>query len=503
MIEPRANETTLRSTPVGTRIPGSMHSITCSIPTIADIIGYEEKKPETMRAIQSGYPRFVRHALIRRMTTDFGNRHALGDREIFLTPSRSLAEEALAFGRDPDGRLVAEEDCFAIHLANGSPAVGRIKAYMQHVGGGISSRQAEACLLARGLISDAEAEELADPETAETEVRTELGDLFGTTPERVVLASSGMNAFYAVFRAISDHQKTRGRTDWIQLGWLYVDTIEILRKLGGGDYHLLSDVLDLAQLERLLREKGGRIAGIVTELPTNPLIQTPDLLRLRELAIRYDIPLVADPTLASPYNIDVLPHCDVAVNSLTKYAANAGDVMMGAMVFNPASRWTAVVRETVDRWLVRPYSGDVRRLAVEMRVYRDVLDRINANALALTDWLERHPAVEAVFGSYSGESGENYRRLQRRPRSPGGVISMKAKGPVAEFYDRIDLPKGPSFGTVFTILCPFLYLAHYDLVSNEEGKMYLKNHGIDPELVRISVGVEDPEKIISAFARAL
>src|SRR5690606_40267910 len=97
-----------------------------------------------------------------------------------------------------------------------------------------------------------------------------------------------MNAFYAVFRAIQEAQAKRGRDLWVQLGWLYVDTIEILRKMTGGSDRCVAfrDVLDLGAVEALLREKGDRVAGIVTEIPTNPLIQTADLPRLRELTER-------------------------------------------------------------------------------------------------------------------------------------------------------------------------------------------------------------------------
>jgi cystathionine gamma-synthase len=298
-------------------------------------------------------------------------------------------------------------------------------------------------------------------------------------------------------------QKARGRQEWIQLGWLYVDTIEILRKLSGGEHHFLTDVLNLDALETLLRERGNKVAGIVTEVPTNPLLQTPDLDRLREITYRYQIPLVADPTLASPYNIDLLPHCDVAVNSLTKYAGNQGDVMQGAVVVNPASPWAPVLRETVPNRTIPPYAADLSRMAVEIRDYRSVVGTINANTMVLTDWLQRHPRVAKVFGAYSAESGQHYTRLQRRPHSPGGVVSIQLRGPVADFYDRVEIPKGPSFGTVFTLLCPFLYLAHYNLVSTEEGRAHLRSNGLDAELLRISVGVEEPDQIIAAFQKAL
>ncbi|HMW60551.1 MAG TPA: PLP-dependent transferase, partial [Leptospiraceae bacterium] len=72
-----------------------------------------------------------------------------------------------------------------------------------------------------------------------------------------------------------------------------------------------------------------------------------------------------------------------------------------------------------------------------------------------------------------------------------------------KFYDRITVAKGPSFGSVFTILCPFMYLAHYDLVQSEAGRRELASLHLDPDLVRVSVGIEPIEEIIAAFAEAL
>ena len=91
-----------------------------------------------------------------------------------------------------------------------------------------------------------------------------------------------MSAFHAAWRALSDLQAARGRTIWIQVGWLYLDTIAIVKEFAARpqDYVYLPDVQDLGALSRLLAERGDRVAGIVTEAPTNPLIQTADLAAL-------------------------------------------------------------------------------------------------------------------------------------------------------------------------------------------------------------------------------
>jgi cystathionine beta-lyase/cystathionine gamma-synthase len=54
-----------------------------------------------------------------------------------------------------------------------------------------------------------------------------------------------------------------------------------------------------------------------------------------------------------------------------------------------------------------------------------------------------------------------------------------------------------------TLICPFIYLAHYDLVTSERGRAELAASGIHPELLRLSIGCEPAEEIIAALAEAL
>src|SRR5690606_1685545 len=119
------------------------------------------------------------------------------------------------------------------------------------------------------------------------------------------LAPCGMNAFHATWRSLADLQASRGRTVWIQLGWLYLDTIEQLRRFSRvpADYISLRDATDLSAVAAAVRDAGARFAGIVTEAPTNPLVQTADFAALSELVRRHEGRLVIDPSLVSPLNV--------------------------------------------------------------------------------------------------------------------------------------------------------------------------------------------------------
>lgn len=78
-------------------------------------------------------------------------------------------------------------------------------------------------------------------------------------------------------------------------------------------------------------------------------------------------------------------------------------------------------------------------------------------------------------------------------------MTFDLAGDLAEFYDRARVVKGPSFGTGYTMMCPFLYLAHYDLVSTPQGRAHLQARGLNPELIRLSVGAEPVDEIIDAL----
>ena len=99
----------------------------------------------------------------------------------------------------------------------------------------------------------------------------------------------------------------------------------------------VNEVHNIDLLLSLFEEFGDQIAGVVTEFPTNPLLQAGDLEKVKELCIKQDALLVIDPTMVSPKNAKITSLADVVVNSLTKYAGWEGDVMMGSLAFPQSS----------------------------------------------------------------------------------------------------------------------------------------------------------------------
>jgi cystathionine gamma-synthase len=491
--------------PLGQRFPDSPHAVCVSLPTMADVIGYEEKDPAVVREMTSGYPRFFLPGFVRQLAAHIASDIGPDPRDILLLNSSRAAAELLNFIDEPSAKAEEDEGFTYVHFPQDPDTYKKAFTFLQHTGCGISSRQAEDVLFREGLISSIFPEETAPTDHPESTVRQNLSLIAGVSEGDILLCNSGMNAFYAAYLAACEIQRPRGRNIWVQLGWLYLDTREILEKFLGPDERLIRhlDVFDVDGLEILFRENRGRIAGIITEAPTNPLIQTPDLERIYSIAREEGALLIADPTISSPANVNLLPYADLLVNSLTKYAASSGDILSGAIFFNPDSLFYAELKELIPLLQEPPHLRDLQRLALEIPNYPYVITQINRNTNALANFLDGHPAINKLHWAYSPESRANYEKLARRPSAPGGLLTIDLNCPIAEFYDRIRIIKSPSFGTFFSMVCPFMYLAHYNLVSTQEGRRQLTQSDINPDLIRIAVGAEDTETLLVIFEEAL
>jgi len=491
--------------PLGQRIPASLHAVSCSLPTMDAVRGYERKDPAVTRHMTSGYPRFVVHPLLQELSAELVRQQRLAGHMLWLVSSAAMADRLAAQLGAAQVVRVADHGVHGIAHPLSPDLAARAKTFLQNVGGFLSSRAAEDELVRRGLRPAAELEELFAGD-APTEVRRYLRPAFpGVAAEHLLLANCGMNAVDAAFRAITELQAAHGRTVWIQLGWLYLDTIAILQKFTRtpGDYVHVRDVFDLAGLEKIFAAHAGRVAGIVAELPTNPLIQTPDVAAIAALARQHGARVVLDPSIASAFNLEVLPHADVVVTSLTKYAASDGDLTAGLVVVNPAVPEAALLRRLVAEKIEPAYPRDLARLAVEIARAPAVLARIHASVPKVAAFLASHPAVRDVFWALHPASRKNYLQIARAPGATGGMITFTLRGSLDQFYDRLRLPKGPSFGMTTTLICPFMYLAHFDLVSTGTGRAELTASGLDPDLLRLSIGTEPVDDIIATLAEAL
>lgn len=486
--------------PLGTRIPDRLHAVSCSLPTMRDVIGYEEKDAAIVAHMSSGYPRFVVHPLLSAIERTWRERFALGTDALWMVSSHRMAERLIAHLAPAGAKGVADDGIHAVAHADSVELRKQARSFLQHTGGFLSSREAEDYAVRHGIVPHAEIEEVFSGDAA-TEVRRTCARLLGLDlPGNILLAPSGMNAFWAAFQAVGARQRARGRDVWLQVGWLYLDTAAILTKFTGGRIVRIFDVNDQAAIEAVFREYGARLAAVVTEVTTNPLMHTADVPWLAALARKHGAMMVVDPSISSMFNVDVLPHADIVLHSLTKYAAPDGDVIAGVVAIAPHCPDAAAVREAIVAELEPVYPRDLARLAQQIGEFDRLLPQLNASARLVIDHLAHRPrGVRRLCWSLQENSRANYLRLARGPERIGPVLSFEVDGDTAQFFDALPLAKGPSFGMRTTLLCPFVYLAHYDLISTPEGREVLSSAQLSPELLRMSVGSEPPEAIIAAL----
>ena len=476
---------------LGVTVPDSPHATVVCLPTLADVESYERKEERVWKLLRAGYPRFVRNALVTRAAQEAARR--LGRTGELFPLSTEASARRLAEHVGAALTSVDRVGDWCLATTSAGEAALRLAKMVQHTGTLISSRQAEAWLA--GASS-------ADGAAALASIRTTLSPfLAGVKPADILVTASGMNAVDAGIAAVDAVQRPRGRSAWIQLGWLYVDSTRLFEKARAAQHHFVSDVRDLAAVERLLAT--GDIAGVFTEVPNNPQLETADIPALRALCDKHGAKLLLDPSSVGLASVDALPFADIIVSSLTKYAGSEGDVMAGMIAIHP-TRADATELLAVARRRIEPlHALDLEVLAKQIGRMAEVTHHLSATAAEIARRLAAHPAVARVRTADQGPTAATYRRLLRPGAGAGALITLELRGDMRGVYDRLAVAKGPSFGLRYTLAAPFLWLAHFEEVTSEEGRAHIRAAGLDPDLLRISVGLEPLEEIWAAFEAAL
>jgi cystathionine gamma-synthase len=320
-----------------------------------------------------------------------------------------------------------------------------------------------------------------------------LADLEGA--EAALVTASGMGALSAMLLGIlkpGDHL-VAGRD-------LYGSTTALLREQAPrwGIQVSFTDPAEAAAVEAACTPA---TRAIFVEAISNPLLRLADLPGLARLARRRELALLVDSTFASPALLRPLEHGATLVHhSATKYLSGHGDVTAGVLA-GAAGPIGAARSQAVriglnlgpfDAWLTL---RGVRTLALRM-------ERHSTNALDLARFLAGRAEVRRVH--YPGLPDHPQHALAREllPAGSGGVLAFELRGgaaAVARFFGALRLGEfAPSFGDVTTTWSYPARTSHRPLSPEEQAKL-----GIDPGLVRLSVGIEDVDDLRDALATAL
>lgn len=253
--------------------------------------------------------------------------------------------------------------------------------------------------------------------------------------------------------------------------------------------------------EAFIRAMRPNTKVVYAETPTNPTMEITDLRATAEIAHSAGAIAIVDNTFASSYNqrpIDL--GYDLVIHSATKYLNGHADVTAGVIMGTQElidAAWSNLrifgpVLHPFEAWLLR---RGLMTYGLRMAVH-------NRNAMQVARFLESHPAVERVF--YPGLESHPQHEIAKRQMTGGfgGMFSFTVKGGYDAAYRAIGRTRvcilAVSVGGVETLITHPASMIHTHQTDEER-----ESAGINPSLLRLSVGVEESEDIIEDLDRAL
>jgi methionine-gamma-lyase len=285
------------------------------------------------------------------------------------------------------------------------------------------------------------------------------------------------------------------------------DEVIAASALYGGTYKLLRDVLSRFSVrlrpvapEALAKEIAERPARLcVFESPTNPTLRIVDVAQVADACRKAHAVSVIDSTFGPPVLQRPLElGADVVMHSATKYLNGHSDHLLGVLLgsrerIEPLRVLSRRLGSAVDPQAAYDLLRSLKTLPVRM-------ERHCANALRIATWLEAQPAVRRVY--YPGLASHPDHALARKQMSGfGGMVtfSLGEKERAFRFWDRQRLiARAASLGGTESISSLPILFSHTGY-SREE----LARAGVDEGMVRLSVGLEDPEDLLADLAQAL
>ncbi|MGA2127647.1 MAG: PLP-dependent aspartate aminotransferase family protein [Xanthobacteraceae bacterium] len=245
-----------------------------------------------------------------------------------------------------------------------------------------------------------------------------------------------------------------------------------------------------------------RTALIWLETPGTPLLGLADLAAIATIARRRRILTVVDNTFASPAVQRPFDHgIDLVVHSVTKYIGGHSDIIGGAVVVGDDPELAARLSflQNATGAILDPFSSFLGLRGIKTLPLR--IERHAANALAIATWLESHPKIERVI--YPGlPSHPQHALALRQMRNGGGMVSVFINGTEAQtvaVLERFELfALAESLGGIESLVGHPTTMSHGSVPPERRAAL-----GITPNLVRLSVGIEDAADLIDDLEQAL
>ena len=237
------------------------------------------------------------------------------------------------------------------------------------------------------------------------------------------------------------------------------------------------------------------------ETPTNPLLKITDLNAISKIAKKHQILFGVDSTFATPVFLRPFEFgADIVMHSTTKYISGHNQIIGGIIITNDEEIHERMkfVQKTIGA-VPSPFDCWLTLLGVKTLHLR--MHRHASNAQAVAEFLESHPQVEKI--TYPGlKSHPQYGVAKEQMDGFSGMISFELKGGIPAGTTVMNNVKlcslAESLGAVETMITHPATMTHVDVPAKERHA-----RGLSDGLVRISVGIEDPDDIIDDLKQAL
>jgi len=237
------------------------------------------------------------------------------------------------------------------------------------------------------------------------------------------------------------------------------------------------------------------------ETPTNPLLKITDLNAISKIAKKHQILFGVDSTFATPVFLRPFEFgADIVMHSTTKYISGHNQLIGGIIITNDEEIHERMkfVQKTIGA-IPSPFDCWLTLIGVKTLHLR--MERHASNAQAVAEFLESHPQVEKI--TYPGlKSHPQYGVAKEQMDGFSGMISFELKGGIPAGTTVMNNVKlcslAESLGAVETMITHPATMTHVDVPAKERHA-----RGLSDGLVRISVGIEDPDDIIDDLKQAL
>ncbi|RHY26958.1 hypothetical protein DYB32_007142 [Aphanomyces invadans] len=430
------------SVPLGGALPDDVHAVSVSMPEWRHVELYEQGCPELHASLRSGYPRFVYHAYVKAVNEWCWEKYVNDPTKVvYVLPTYAVAKRCEAF-------LLATFSgplpLIPLNIAGAVAIVVPVNAVRSFKSFWQHSGEILSSRMALHILQYKDNGDVAGhPHKSMdgTNVHARLRDRVASMYPHITPRDVFLYpcGMAAIFAAFRVVQKLKSTQGRVVL--FGFPYLDTLKMMRRVEWSC-GNVLfypNGTSADMDEVDKLDSMAAIFTEFPTNPLLQSADLKRLADIAHRHNTVLVVDDTIGS-YN----------------------------------------VQDVCER-----------------------IHRVNSSASAIASRFATHPQVETVYYPKFVDSAQYSANLTYHSTTAdafGPLMSVVLHGgePAAKaFYNALGFAKGPSLGTNFTLACPYTLLAHYDELD------YVESCGVDRNLIRISIGLEDVDEIWSHMEVAL